>query len=109
MNVICVCLRMVVSNAHCVRFLFVFVWFLFFVLCDLRCHFLWIVHFVLLLQYSLSFIDISTLKVKEMSSCLYYITTVDYGQFNSYIDVIYPDLDVNVLMMLTTWYITRFL
>jgi hypothetical protein len=34
-----------------------------------------------------------------MSSCLYYITTVDYGQFNSYIGVIYPDLDVNVLMM----------
>jgi hypothetical protein len=33
-----------------------------------------------------------------MSSCLLYITTVDYGQFNSYIDVIYPDLDVNVLM-----------
>ena len=44
-----------------------------------------------------------------MSSCLYYITTVDEGQFNSYIDVIYPDLDVNVLMMLTKWYITRFL
>ena len=36
-----------------------------------------------------------------MSSCLYYITTVDLGRFNSYIDVIYPDLDVNVLMMLT--------
>jgi hypothetical protein len=31
------------------------------------------------------------------------------GQFNSYIDVIYPDLDVNVLMMLTKWYTTRFL
>jgi hypothetical protein len=31
------------------------------------------------------------------------------GQFNSYIDVIYPDLDVNVLMMLTKWYITGFL
>jgi hypothetical protein len=42
-----------------------------------------------------------------MSSCLYYITNVDTGQFNSYIDVIYPDLDVNVLMMLTKWYITR--
>jgi hypothetical protein len=28
---------------------------------------------------------------------------------NSYIDVIYPDLDVNVLMMLAKWYITRFL
>ena len=37
------------------------------------------------------------------------ITTVDCGQFNSYIDVIYPDLDVNVLMMLTKWYITGFL
>ena len=44
-----------------------------------------------------------------MSSCLYYITTVDYGHFNSYIDVIYPDRDVNVLVMLTKWYITRFL
>ena len=32
-----------------------------------------------------------------MSSCLLYITTVDYGQFNSYIDVIYPDLDGNAL------------
>ena len=63
-NVICVCLRIMVSNAHCVRFVFVFVWFLFFVLCDLRCQFLWIVHFVLPLQYSLSFIDINTLNVK---------------------------------------------
>ena len=45
-------------------FLLVFVWFLFFVLCDLRCQFLWIVQFVLPLQYSLSFIDISTLNVK---------------------------------------------
>ena len=63
-SVICVCLRTVVSNAHCVRFVFVFVWFLFFVLCDLQCKFLWIVHFVLSLQYSLSFIDISTLNVK---------------------------------------------
>ena len=45
-------------------FLFVFVWFLFFVLCDLRCQFLWIVHFVLPLQYSLSYIDINTLNVK---------------------------------------------
>jgi hypothetical protein len=44
-----------------------------------------------------------------MSSCLYYITTVDYGHFNSYIDVIYPDRDVNILVMLTKWYITRFL
>jgi hypothetical protein len=26
----------------------------------------------------------------------------------SYSDVIYPDLDVNVLMMLAKWYITRF-
>ena len=43
-NVICVCLRIVVSNAHCVRFLFVLVWFLFLVLCDLRCQFIWIVH-----------------------------------------------------------------
>jgi len=43
-----------------------------------------------------------------MSSCLYYIITVDKGKFNSNIDVIYPDLDVNVLMMLTQWYITRF-
>jgi hypothetical protein len=43
-----------------------------------------------------------------MSSCLYYITTVNYGQFNSYIDVIDPDLEVNVLKMLTKWYITRF-
>jgi hypothetical protein len=43
-----------------------------------------------------------------MSSCLHYITTTDEGQFNSYIDVIYHDLDVNVLMMLTKWYITRF-
>jgi len=32
-----------------------------------------------------------------MSSCLYCITTLDYDQFNSYIDVIYPDLDVNAL------------
>ena len=63
-NVICVCLRRVVSNAHCVRFLLGFVWFLFFVLCDMRCQFLWIVHFVFPLQYSLSFIDISTLNVK---------------------------------------------
>ena len=63
-NVICVCLRIVVSNAHCVRFLLVYVWFLFFVLCDMRCQFLWIVHFVLPLQYSLSFIDISTLNVR---------------------------------------------
>jgi hypothetical protein len=63
-NVICVCLRIMVSNAHCVRFLLVFVWFLFFVLCDMRCQFLWIVHFVLPLQYSLSFIDISTLNVR---------------------------------------------
>ena len=73
-NVIGVCLWIVVSNAHCVRFLLVFVWFLFFVLC---CQFLWIVHFVLPLQYSLSFIDISTLNVMLISSCLYYITTVD--------------------------------
>jgi hypothetical protein len=36
---------------------------LFFGLCDMRCQFLWIVHFVLPLQYSLSFIDISTLNV----------------------------------------------
>ena len=108
-SVICVCLRTMVSNAHCVRFVFVFVWFLFFVLCDLHCKFLWIVHFVLSLQYSLSFIDISTLNVKQMSSCLYYITTMDWGQFNSYIDVMYPDLDFNVLMMLTKWYILRFL
>ena len=63
-NVICVCLRIVVSNAHCVCFLLVFVWFFFFVLCDMRCQFRWIVHFVLPLQYSLSFIDISTLNVK---------------------------------------------
>ena len=28
-NVICVCLRIVVSNSHCVRFWLVFVWFLF--------------------------------------------------------------------------------
>jgi hypothetical protein len=63
-NVICVCLRIMVSNAHCGRFLFVFVWFLFVVLCDMRCQFLWIVHFVLPLQYSLSFIDISTLNVR---------------------------------------------
>jgi hypothetical protein len=63
-NVICVCLRIVVSNAHCVRFLLVFVWFLFFVLCDMRYQFLWMVHCVLPLQYSLSFIDISTLNVK---------------------------------------------
>ena len=63
-NVICVCLQRVVSNAQCVRFLLVFVWFLFFVLCDMRCQFLWIVHFVLPLQYSLSFIDISTLNVR---------------------------------------------
>ena len=63
-NVICVCLRIMVSNAHCVRFLLVFVWFLFFVLCDMLCQFLWIVHFVLPLQYSLAFIDISTLNVR---------------------------------------------
>jgi hypothetical protein len=43
-----------------------------------------------------------------MSSCLHYITTVDYCQFNSYIDVIYTDPDVNVLMMLIKWYITRY-
>jgi hypothetical protein len=36
----------------------------FFVLCNLRCQFLWIVHVGLPLQYSLSFIDISTLNVK---------------------------------------------
>ena len=63
-NVICVCLRIVISNAHCVGFSFASVWFLFFVLCDIRCQFLWIVHFVLPLQYSLSFIDISILNVK---------------------------------------------
>jgi len=34
---------------------------------------------------------------------------VDKGQFNSYIDVIYPELDLNVLMMLSKLYITRFL
>ena len=45
-------------------FFCVFVWFIFFVLCDLRCQFLCIVHFVLPLQYSLAFIDISTLNVK---------------------------------------------
>jgi hypothetical protein len=45
--------------------------------CGMRCQFLWIVHFVLPLQYSLSRIDFNTLNVKIMSSCLYYITTVD--------------------------------
>ena len=43
-----------------------------------------------------------------MSSCLYYITTADQGEFNSYIDVMYPGLDVNVLMVLTKWYIKRY-
>jgi hypothetical protein len=43
--------------------LFLF-WFFIFILCDLPCQFLWIVHFVLPLQYSLSFIDFNTLNVK---------------------------------------------
>jgi hypothetical protein len=63
-NVICVCLRIAVSNAHCVGFICVFVWFVFFFLCYLRCLSLWIVHLLLPLQYSLLFIDISTLNVK---------------------------------------------
>ena len=46
--VICVCLRIVVSNTYCVVF--------FFVLCTLCCQFLWIILFRLSLRYSLTFI-----------------------------------------------------
>ena len=42
------CLCIVVSNTYCVLF--------FFILCTLCCHFFWIVHFLLPLRYSLSFI-----------------------------------------------------
>ena len=45
-NVICVCLPIVASNTYCV----------FLVMCTLCCQFLWIVHFWLPLQYSLTFI-----------------------------------------------------
>jgi hypothetical protein len=38
----------------------------------------------------------------------YYPKTNTDNVNNSYIDVIYPDLDVDVLMMLTKWYITGF-
>ena len=51
--VICVCLRIVVSNAYC----FMFLLFFFFVLCAVYCHFLWIVHSWLPLRCSLTFID----------------------------------------------------
>ena len=44
-------------------FLFLFLFFIF-VLCGLCCQFLWIVHFLLPLQYSPSFIDFSTLNVR---------------------------------------------
>ena len=50
-SVICVCLRTLVSNTKCVVFLLFF-----FVLCDLCCQLLWIVHFWLSLWYSLKFI-----------------------------------------------------
>jgi hypothetical protein len=45
------CLCVVVPNTYCVVFLLFF-----FVLCTLCCQFLWIVHFWLPLQYSLTFI-----------------------------------------------------
>ena len=51
-RVLFVCLRMVVGGVCCVVFLF------FFVLCTLCCPILWTVNFVLLLRYSLTFIDI---------------------------------------------------
>ena len=51
--VICVCFRVVVSNAYCVV-CFVF----FFVLCTLYCQFLWIVLFGLPFRYFITFISI---------------------------------------------------
>ena len=50
--VICVCLRIAVSNTYCVLFLFNF----FLVLCALCCQFLWFDHFWLPLRCSLTFI-----------------------------------------------------
>ena len=50
--VICVCLCIVVSNTYCVEF---FIWPSSCVLGVLYCQFLWVVHFWLLLRYSLTF------------------------------------------------------
>jgi len=55
--VICVCLRIVVSNTYCVVF--------FFVLCTLCCQFLWIILFRLSLRYSLTFITNTTKLVHK--------------------------------------------
>ena len=49
--IICICLRIVMSNTYRVVFLFRF----FFVLCTLCCQFLWIVYFCLTFRYSLMF------------------------------------------------------
>ena len=52
--VMCACVRIVVSNTHCVVLLF------FIVLCALCCQFLWILNFWLPLRYSLTFIYYTT-------------------------------------------------
>jgi hypothetical protein len=49
------CLRIVVSNTYCVVFLFCSSSF---ILCILCCQYLWIVHFLLSLQYSPTFVYI---------------------------------------------------
>ena len=66
---ICAYLRIVVSSTYCVLFLLCF----FFVLCNLCCQFLWIVHVLLILRYSLTFIYPSTLisNIKLNRSTIY--------------------------------------
>jgi transposase len=51
---ICKCLRLVVSNKYCIVFLPSFSCVLF----TICCQFLWIVNFLLLFRYSLSFINL---------------------------------------------------
>ena len=78
--VICVCLRIVVSNAHYVVVLFFFL----FVLCTLCCQFLWIVHFLLPLRYSLTFIDWPFFLLKLWHYFYISIISVKLGMYETH-------------------------
>ena len=56
--VICVCLRIMVTNTYCVVTLICFI-----VLCTQCCQFLWVLHFYWPLRYSLAFIQTDPWKI----------------------------------------------
>ena len=94
--VVCVCLRIVVSNTYCVVFVLFF-----FVLCTIPCvvQFLWIVHFWSCLWYSLTFTlyllinyKVSRMESKITEEGIHVDTSIEaFADIKRQLDMLYDD------------------